>query len=239
MFARSYFGVGFLRGLSSAAEAFAPYSGSYGRSPLGQARSDWRRIGREFRTALGSALAHVSEENSESQPAASRRRSSGPITSIIAAHWSGPLPPPAELERLDQIIPGGADRLLSMAEKQLGLAAKELDMAEKKLDIAEKEREKELGMAEKELAMADKELTHRIQDTRRGLYLGWSLAMGAVITAAVVSLCHGPWQVSVAVVGIPMLGAVHALIQGRGEKGGKRALRWFRSKHLPESGGIM
>ena len=114
-----------------------------------------------------------------------------------------------------------------MAEKQLGLAAKELDMAEKKLDIAEKEREKELGMAEKELAMADKELTHRIQDTRRGLYLGWSLAMGAVITAAVVSLCHGPWQVSVAVVGIPMLGAVHALIQGRGEKGGKRALRWF------------
>jgi len=239
MFARSYFGVGFLRGLSSAAEAFAPYSGSYGRSLLGPARSDWRRIGREFRPALGSALAHVSEENSESQPAESRRSSSRPITSIIAAHWSGPLPPPAELERLDQIIPGGADRLLSMAEKQLGLAAKELDMAEKKLDIAEKEREKELGMAEKELAMADKELTHRIQDTRRGLYLGWSLAMGAVITAAVVSLCHGPWQVSVAVVGIPMLGAVHALIQGRGEKGGKRALRWFRSKHLPESGGIM
>ena len=55
--------------------------------------------------------------------------------------------------------------------------------------------EKELDIAEKELDIAEEELTHRIKDARRGLYLGWSLAAGAVITAAVVSLCHGPWQV--------------------------------------------
>lgn len=45
--------------------------------------------------------------------------------------------------------------------------------------------------------------------------------------AAVVSLCHGPWQASVALVGIPVLGTVHSLIQGRKEKSAKRALRWF------------
>jgi hypothetical protein len=95
------------------------------------------------------------------------------MTSIISAHWSGPLPPPSELEKIDQIIPGGADRLLRMAEK---------------------------------------EQTHRIEDAKRGQYLGWSLAAGAVIAAALVSLCHGPWQVSVALVGIPVLGAVHALL---------------------------
>jgi hypothetical protein len=54
--------------------------------------------------------------------------------------------------RIDQIMPGGADRLLCMAEK---------------------------------------EQTHRIADANRGQYLGWSLAAGAVIAAAVVSLCHG------------------------------------------------
>jgi Predicted membrane protein (DUF2335) len=137
MLARNHFGVGFLRGLNSAAEVFAPYSNRQERPLLGR---------------------------------------------------SGPLPPPSELEKIDQIIPGGADRLLRMAEK---------------------------------------EQTHRIEDAKRGQYLGWSLAAGAVIAAAVVSLCHGSWQVSVALVGIPVLGAVHALIQGRREKSGKRAFRWF------------
>ena len=126
MLARNYFGVGFLCGLNSAAEAFASYSSEHECSVLE--------------------------------------------------------------EMIDQIIPGGADRLLRMAEK---------------------------------------EQSHRIEDAKRGQYLGWSLAAGAVIAAALVSLCRGPWQVSVALVGIPVLGAVQALIQGRKEKGGKRVIRWF------------
>lgn len=142
MLARNDFGVGVLRGLNSAAEAFASHSSEHECSLLEAMRSD----------------------------------------------WSGPLPPPAELEMIDQIIPGGADRLLRMAEK---------------------------------------EQSHRIEDAKRGQYLGWSLAAGAVIAAALVSLCRGPWQVSVALVGIPVLGAVQALIQGRKEKGGKRVIRWF------------
>jgi hypothetical protein len=77
------------------------------------------------------------------------------------------------------------------------------------------------------LRMAEKEQSHRIEDAKRGQYLGWSLAAGAVIAAALVSLCRGPWQVSVALVGIPVLGAVQALIQGRKEKGGRRGVRWF------------
>jgi Predicted membrane protein (DUF2335) len=186
MLARNYFGVGILRGLNSATEVFAPYSRPHSHS-LHELRTDWSRLGQDLRTALGAALANITDDISEQQPAVSRRPI-GPMASIISAHWSGPLPPPSELEKIDQIIPGGADRLLRMAEK---------------------------------------EQTHRIEDARRGQYLGWSLAAGAVIAAAVVSLCHGPWQVSVALVGIPVLGAVHALIQGRREKSGKRALRWF------------
>jgi hypothetical protein len=187
MLARNYFSVGFLRGLNSVAEVFAPYSSERECSLLGQMRSDWSRLGQDLRAVLGPALANVSPGVSEHRPAESRGPSR-PITSIISAHWSGPLPPPAELEKIDQIIPGGADRLLRMAEK---------------------------------------EQTHRIGDAKRGQYLGWSLAAGAVAAAAVVSLCHGPWEVSVALVGIPVLGAVQALIQGRKEKSGRRAIRWF------------
>jgi hypothetical protein len=175
MLARNYFGVGFLRGLNSAAEVFSPYSNRPAHSLHGL-RSDWSRLGQDLRTALGAALANISEDLSELRPSESRRPIR-PMASIIATHWSGPLPPPSELEKIDQIIPGGADRLLRMAEK---------------------------------------EQTHRIEDARRGQYLGWSLAAGAVIAAAVVSLCHGPWQVSVALVGISVLGAIHA-----------RAIRWF------------
>jgi uncharacterized membrane protein len=186
MLARNYFGVGFLRGLNSAAEVFAPYSDQHEHPVLGP-RADWSSVGRDVRAALGTALASISQDVSEQRTVESAR----PIrqmASIISAHWSGPLPPPSELEKIDQIIPGGADRLLRMAEK---------------------------------------EQTHRIEDAKRGQYLGWSLAAGAVIAAAVVSLCHGPWQVSVALVGIPVLGAVHVLIQGRKEKNGKRPVRWF------------
>jgi Predicted membrane protein (DUF2335) len=116
-------------------------------------RSDWSRLGEDLRTVLGAALANISQDVSERQPVESPGPTR-PVTSIVSAHWSGPLPPPADLERIDQIIPGGADRLLCMAER---------------------------------------EQTHRIEDARRGQYLGWSLAAGAVITATVVSLCHGPW----------------------------------------------
>jgi hypothetical protein len=188
MLARNYFGVGFLRGLNSVAEVFSSHSSEHECSLLGEMRSDWSKLGQDLRIVLGTALASISPDDvSEHRPAESRGPTR-PITSIISAHWSGPLPPPAELEKIDQIIPGGADRLLRMAEK---------------------------------------EQSHRIEDAKRGQYLGWSLAAGAVIAAALVSLCRGPWQVSVALVGIPVLGAVQALIQGRKEKGGKRVIRWF------------
>src|ERR1700722_9687399 len=114
MLARNYFGVGFLRGLNSAAEVFAPYFSEDECSLLGQMGSDWSRLGQDLRVVLGAALANISPDVSEHRPAESRGPPR-PVTSIISAHWSGPLPPPAELEKIDQIIPGGADLLLRMA----------------------------------------------------------------------------------------------------------------------------
>lgn len=37
---------------------------------------------------------------------------------LRAESFSGPLPPPAILERYDQLVPGAAERILAMAERQ-------------------------------------------------------------------------------------------------------------------------
>jgi hypothetical protein len=184
-----YFGAGFLRGLNSVSELFMPYSYGHGHSTSGAMRFDWSTVEDDRRNVPRSIPTTTSQDIAERQPAdGGGAHRSG--TRIVSSRWSGPLPPPAELEKIDQIIPGGADRLLCMAEKKL-------------------------CMVEKKLCMTEKEQVHRIEDTKRGQYLGWSLAAGAVISATVVSLCHAPWQVAVALVGIPVLGAVQALIQGR------------------------
>jgi uncharacterized membrane protein len=206
MHSRSDFYVGFIRGFNSISEVFAPYRGAYEGSPYERIRSYRANVRADMKNALGVAFAKIAPEFSRRQLAQSRRPSRS-ITRFVS--WRDRLPPATELERIEQAMPGGADRLFRMAEQDLQLAAQDLEVAGQ------------------ELQMAQKEQTHRFEDSRRGQYLGFSLAAGTVAAATVASLFHAPWQVSVALVGIPMLGAVQALIQGRREKGTKRTARWL------------
>ena len=82
-----------------------------------------------------------------------------------ATKWEGPLPPPAALKHFDRINPGGAARILAMAEEQQA---------------------------------------HRIEFGKKAL-------TGAIWTAA----NGAAWQVSVALVSVPILGIVKALIPGQ------------------------
>ncbi len=54
-----------------------------------------------------------------------------------------------------------------------------------------------------------------IEDTGRGQWLGVDIALAAIIASVMTILLDGPWQVAVALVGVPVLGAVQALIRGR------------------------
>ena len=40
------------------------------------------------------------------------------VTSLEASYFKGPLPPPEALEKYDQVVPGAAARILTMAEEQ-------------------------------------------------------------------------------------------------------------------------
>jgi uncharacterized membrane protein len=37
---------------------------------------------------------------------------------MISAHWSGPLPPPGELQAFEDIVPGGAERIFKQFEDE-------------------------------------------------------------------------------------------------------------------------
>lgn len=50
----------------------------------------------------------------------SNTKAPGRITRRELSVWRGPLPPPEEIAKYNQIIPNGADRIMAMAEKEQG-----------------------------------------------------------------------------------------------------------------------
>ena len=111
-------------------------------------------------------------------------------TQTVSQSWSGPLPPPAALEKFNDIIPGGAARILEMAERE---QAHRIKFEQHALDA-------------------------EVKADSRGQYLGTTIAALAIIGAIVNVALSGHWQVSCALVGVPVLGVVSAIIQGRSSK---------------------
>lgn len=52
------------------------------------------------------------------RPAAEPSQPANSLTRVQAAYFSGPIPPPEVLQRYNDVIPNGAERILAMAEKQ-------------------------------------------------------------------------------------------------------------------------
>ena len=104
--------------------------------------------------------------------------------------WTGPLPPPAALEHFDRIIQGGASRILEMAEREQSHRIR-LESAVFAADAA---------------------------DIKRGQLLGGTVAIAA-LGGAVLSVIYGAASaVSIALVSVPVLGIVKALVDGRSKK---------------------
>lgn len=110
-----------------------------------------------------------------------------PQQQILAQNWQGPIPPPGALEHVDRIVPGGADRLIRMAEQQQA----------------------------HRIAMEASLIQSNIVDTSRGQIFGVVVALVAVVGAIYLAATGAPWQVPVALVSVPILGVVKALIDGR------------------------
>lgn len=76
-------------------------------------------------------------------------------------------------------------------------------------------------MAEKEqehrLEMERKGQTAAISETKRGHWLGFLIAIAAIIGAILSFVLGAHWAVSVAMVGVPILGIVKAIVDRRSD----------------------
>ncbi|WP_341327251.1 DUF2335 domain-containing protein [Methylotuvimicrobium sp. KM2] len=103
---------------------------------------------------------------------------------IVSAQWQGPLPPPSTLREFDDIIQNGAERIMRMAE----IEQQHRHDSEKKL------------------------IENDVRSIRRGQYLGWLVAALSITGAVVTAYWGAHWAVSCALVGVPILGTVKAII---------------------------
>lgn len=126
-------------------------------------------------------MAKPPHQHRGSQPQAQQQR----VTQQV--QWTGPLPPPDALDKFNQIIPNGADRILKMAESEQ----------------AHRIEYEKAGV----LATA--------REARRGQYLGAAISLAAIVAAAVSAGMGAHWAVSVAFVGVPVLGLVRAIVRPR------------------------
>lgn len=108
-----------------------------------------------------------------------------------SVEWFGPIPPPAALEHVDRVVPGGADRILQMAERE----------HVHRIEL------------EKIAVNAD------VQDAKRSKFLGAGIATLAILGAVVNVFAGGAWQATCAFLGVPILGVVNALVQRRSRQG--------------------
>src|SRR6266852_2262753 len=99
------------------------------------------------------------------------------------SQWSGPLPSPKDLEHFERVIPGGAARILSMAEQE----------------------------QRHRIASEAAALGAQIKEGARGQWLGALIAFIAVGGAVWNAISGGHWGVSVALVSVPVLGIIQAI----------------------------
>lgn len=107
------------------------------------------------------------------------------ISIIQAQHWSGPIPSPDALEKYEKVIPGSANRLLQLAEKE---------------------------QAHRH-SMDRESLSTKARDVRRGQYLG--AGIGVLAVGGAIGIASVAPVVAVALVGVPVASIINAIINAR------------------------
>ena len=103
---------------------------------------------------------------------------------MMAAQWSGPLPPPGALAQFNQIIPDGASRIMAMVEQEQA----------------------------HRIANEMKELEATVSDFRRGHWLGGLLGVLSIAGAVFTAYIGAHPTVSIALVGLPLMAIIRNII---------------------------
>ena len=99
--------------------------------------------------------------------------------------WSGALPRPEDFAKYAETVPDAPERILRMAELE----------QRHRIDID------------------NKIIPAEVAAGRRGQWLGAAISLTALILAVVAFYLGAPWQVSVALVGVPVLSVAQSLVR--------------------------
>jgi uncharacterized membrane protein len=130
------------------------------------------------------------------------------IQTYEGSFHSGPLPDPASLQHYESISPGMAERILRMAE---GEQAHRHTQDAKRLQA-------EISAQQTALATNDARIRGIFASDRRGQWLGYSICLCALAGAIISLWLNAYWAITVAFLGLPVLGMVKALRSSPGIK---------------------
>ena len=109
---------------------------------------------------------------------------------VARSSWSGPLPPPAEVEQFQRILPNAAERLFAMAEEEQRTRC-------------------EIALIEANKAKSESESYHL--RTSRGQFFGALVSLAFLVGAVTCAYLHQT-AIGVALVGATIVGLVNAII---------------------------
>ncbi|WP_370868052.1 DUF2335 domain-containing protein [Phaeovulum sp.] len=98
--------------------------------------------------------------------------------------WSGALPRPEDFAKFGEIVPDAPERILRMAEKE----------------------------QEHRIALESLIVPANNKAGQRGQWLGAGISVLALVLAVVAVYIGAPWQVAVALVGVPVLSVARSLV---------------------------
>lgn len=111
-------------------------------------------------------------------------------THVVSQQWSGPLPPPAALASFNEIIPNGAERIMAMIEQEQA----------------------------HRISYDTKALESMRSDIKRGHYIGGTVCVLAICGAIYTAFIGANFAVSIALVGVPVLGMIKAFMPSKEKK---------------------
>lgn len=99
-------------------------------------------------------------------------------------YWSGVLPRPEDFAKFGEVVPSAPERLLRMAELE----------------------------QQHRIALETKIVPENQRAGSRGQWLGATISIVALLLATFTAYIEAPWQISVALVGVPVLSVARSLV---------------------------
>ena len=106
------------------------------------------------------------------------------IEVVAERSWAGALPRPEDFAKFGEVVADAPERILRMAEKE----------------------------QDHRIALETQIVPANVSAGRRGQNLGAAISITALVLAAGTSYWNAPWEVSVALVGIPVLSVARSLV---------------------------